>query len=247
MLRPALERLAGRLEGTRLPRQLAWLSAPATHRVFLAIGVVAVIVAAIAVVAGSTKVVVGGVVLRNSSVVRPLVLAVVAFAIARAWRHALTIVPVAMLALLPLAASRETLIAGSRPAHALRTLRDCARPLVETGRAQGGAYAVSPTPLPHTYAFYLQPLGAWDVSPTLDAQAAARALDQPGAQRPLVLHGRPYSDLALQRLHANLPLPPAIRAHPNVVVLLPGPLGACATEVVRAGGRPVSGPFGGLS
>jgi 4-amino-4-deoxy-L-arabinose transferase-like glycosyltransferase len=247
MLRAPLERVATRLESARLPRQLGWLTGPVVHRVFLAIGIVAVIVAAIAVVAGSTKIVVGGVMLRNSSIARPLVLAVAAFALARAWRHALTIVPVALLALLPLAASRETLIAGARPAHALRALRDCARPIVEAGQARGGAYAVSPTPLPHTYAYYLMPLGTWEVSPTLDAQAAARALDEAGAQRPIVLHGRPFSDLALQRLHANLPLPPAIRAHPNVVVLLPGPLGSCVGDVVRAGGRAVAGPFGGLS
>ena len=62
--------------------------------------------------AGSTKVVIGGVVLRNSSVLRPLVVAAAAFALAQAWRHALTWAPVALLLLLPLSAARETLFCG---------------------------------------------------------------------------------------------------------------------------------------
>ena len=143
MFRARLDRLADRLEGVRLRGLPAILSRPAVRRGFLVLGVLAVVVAAIALVAGSTKVVIGGVVLRNSSVMRPLVVAAAAFALAQAWRHALTWAPVALLLLLPLSAARETLLAASRPAHPLRTLRDCARPLVEAGRVVGGAYAVS--------------------------------------------------------------------------------------------------------
>ena len=35
------------------------------------------------------------------------------------------------------------------------------------------------------------------------------------------------------------PLPPGIRAHASVIVLLPGPLGACIDDAVRAGARRV--------
>ena len=159
------------------------------RRGFLVLGVLAVVVAAIAVVAGSTKLVVGGVVLRNSSVMRPLLVAAAAFALAQAWRHALTWAPVALLLLLPLSAARETLLAASRPAHPLRTLRDCARPLVEAGRVAGGAYAVSADSITHTYAFYTLPLGPWEATTTLE-DAHRRMLDDVARPRLLILSGR---------------------------------------------------------
>jgi 4-amino-4-deoxy-L-arabinose transferase-like glycosyltransferase len=246
MFRARLDRLADRLEGARLRGMPEILSRPAVRRVFITIGVLAIVLAAIALVAGSTKLVIGGVVLRNSSVLRPLVIAAVAFALAQAWRHALTWAPVALLLLLPLSAARETLLAASRPAHPLRALRDCARPLVEAGRVRGGAYAVSIDSVPHTYAFYALPLGGWDARTTFDPAVHDAALDDPSQRRAMVLSGRVFSDLALQRLREGKPLPAGIRAHPNLIVLLPGPLGACADAAVRAGARPVAG-FGGGS
>lgn len=246
MFKARLGRLADRLEGVRLPGLPASLSRPTARRVFLAIGVLAIGVAAIALVAGSTRVVVGGVPLRNSSVVRPLIIAAAAFALAQAWRHSLTWAPVALLLLLPLNAARETLLAASRPAHPLRALRDCARPLVEAGRVRGGADAVSRESVPHTYAFYALPLGSWDAVTAFDPVIHGPALDDPARPRTLVLSGRAYSDLALQRLRDGRPLPPGIRAHASLIVLLPGPLGACSDDAVRAGARPVAG-FGGRS
>ena len=72
-------------------------------------------------------------------------------------------------------------------------------------------------------------------------------LDDVARPRLLILSGRAYSDLALQRLRENKTMPPGISANLNIVVLLPGPLGACAADVIRAGARPAGGPFGGIS
>ena len=191
MFKARLDRVADRLEGVRLRGLPAILSRPAVRRGFLIIGVLAVVVAAIALVAGSTKMVIGGLVLRNSSVVRPLVIAIAAFALAQAWRHALTWAPFALLLLLPLSAARETLLLASRPAHPLRALHDCARPLVEAGRVRGGAYAVSRDSVPHTYAFYALPLGTWDATTAFDPAVHGPALDDPAQPRALVLSGVP--------------------------------------------------------
>jgi len=245
MFKAWLGRLADRLERVRFHQLPDILSRPAVRRGFVVIGVLAVIVAAIALVAGSTKLVIGGVVLRNSSVLRPLVLAAAAFALARAWRHALTWAPFVLLLLLALSAARETLLAANRPGHPLRALRDCARPLVEAGRVRGGAYAVSQDSVPHTYAFYALPLGSWDATTTFDPAVQGSALDDPARPRALVLSGRAFSDLALQRLRTGKPIPPGIRAHPNLIVLLPGPLAGCIDEAVRAGARSVDGYGGG--
>ena len=70
-------------------------------------------------------------------------------------------------------------------------------------------------------------------------------LDDPAQARELVLSGRAFSDLALQRLREGKPIPPGFRAHPNLIVLLPGPLGACVDDAVRAGARSVGGYGGG--
>jgi hypothetical protein len=246
MFKDRLGRLAARLEGARLSWLPEILSRPAVRRGLVAVGVLAIVLAAIALVAGSAKVVIGGVVLRNSSVMRPLVVATIAFGLAQAWHRALTWAPVALLLLLPLSAARETLVAANRPGHPLRALRDCARPLVEAGRVRGGAYAVSADSVPHTYAFYALPLGSWDAATTFDPAVHGPALDDPAQSRALVLSGRAFSDLALQRLREGKPVPPGIRAHPNLIVLLPGALGACADDAVRAGARSVGG-YGGRS
>ena len=84
MFKARLERVADRLERRPPARACpAILSRPAVRRGPVRIGVLAVVVAAIALVAGSTKIVIGGVVLRNSSVIRPLVIA----AVASRWRR----------------------------------------------------------------------------------------------------------------------------------------------------------------
>jgi hypothetical protein len=104
---------------------------------------------------------------------------------------------------------------------------------------------VSQDSVPHTYAFYALPLGSWDATTTFDPAVQGSALDDPARPRELVLSGRAFSDLALQRLRAGKPIPPGIRAHPNLIVLLPGPLAGCIDEAVRAGARSVDGYGGG--
>ncbi|MEO5819693.1 MAG: glycosyltransferase family 39 protein, partial [Vicinamibacteraceae bacterium] len=162
VLKATLERLAGRLARARGLGLPARFDGPRVRTAFLIIGSVALALATIALVFGSAKFVVGGVLLRNSSVARPLVVAVLCVAAARAWRHVLTAVPVVVMTLFPLVASRETLVAARRPQHGLRSVRDCVAPKVAAGQALGGAYAVSADPIPHPYAYYLLSSGSWD-------------------------------------------------------------------------------------
>ncbi len=245
MLKGPLERLAARLEQSRLFGLPALLSSPAARAVCLGIGGVAVVLAALALLVGTSKVVVAGVVLRNSSVIRPLAVAVICFALLRAWRHVLTVVPVAVMALFPLGATRETLIGAHRPRHVLQTLRGCKAPGVAAGTVAAGAYAVSKDPIPHPYAFYLALPGPWEPVEADHPALASAALAAPTGQRPIVLSGRAFSDLALRLLHENRPVPAAISLDPGLVVLLPGRLGGCVDDAVRAGARSVGGPVGG--
>jgi hypothetical protein len=244
LLRQPLERLAVRLEGLRLRGDGGLLRRPAFRYTALTIAGLALLVAAIALVFGSTRITLFGITLRNSSVVRPLAIAVAAAALARAWRHALTIAPVALLSLLPLAGARETLLLAARPGHALRALGDCARPLAADGRIAGGAYGVSELGTPHSYYYYFLPTGEW-VEPVTDWALIEQAIREPGAQRPIVLSHNAYMELAFALTRDSRPMPPAIRTPPGWVVLLPGPLGACADAAVLAGGRSVGGSYGG--
>lgn len=242
MLKGPLERLAARLEQARLFGLPALLSRPAARTVCLWIGVLALVLAGLALLVGTSKIVVAGVVLRNSSVMRPLAVAVICFALLRAWRHVLTAVPVAMMALFPLGAARDTLVAAQRPRNVLQTLRTCKAPAVAAGNVAAGAYAVSKDPIPHPYSFYLALPGPWEPVDADHPALTAAAFAAPGPQRPIVLSGRAFSDLAMRLLHENQPVPPAITLDPGLVVLLPGRLGGCLHDAMRAGGHSIGGP-----
>lgn len=244
LLRGPLERLAARLEAAPLWGLHGLLARPAVRYAALTIGALAIVVAGITLMFGPTRIWISGVPLRNSSVVRPLAIGIAAVAIARAWRYALTLAPVALMALLPLGGARETLLRASRPGHALRTLGDCARPLVAAGRLAGGAYGVSELGTPHSYYYYFLPTGQF-VEPVTDWALIEQAIHEPGAQRPIVLSHDAFMRLALALTRDSRPMPPAIRTPPGWVVLLPGPLGACADAAVLAGGRSVGGSYGG--
>jgi 4-amino-4-deoxy-L-arabinose transferase-like glycosyltransferase len=244
LLKEPLERLAGRLERAHLFGLPALLARPRARQIGLAIGSLAIALAALALVFGTTKIVVAGLVVRNSSVMRPLAVAAICFALTRAWRHVLTIVPVALMALFPLGAARETLIWGGLPRHAMRAIRDCARPLADAGRIRG-AFALGAPMVPHTYAFYFLPLGGWQQVDAPDLALARQAILEPGAQRPILLTGRGFSDLGIALLREGRNVPPAVSPYPGWVVLLPGPLGACVDPMVRGGGHSIGGPIEG--
>jgi 4-amino-4-deoxy-L-arabinose transferase-like glycosyltransferase len=245
MLKAPLEALALRLERARILGLPTTLANPRIRVACLALGVLALVVAAAALLLGTTKIVVAGVVVRNSSVIRPLALAVICFAVARAWRHVLTAVPVAVMALFPLGASRETLVAAHRPRHALKTLRACLAPQVAAGASAAGAYAVSADPIPHPYAFYVALPGPWEPVGLDHPALQTSALGAPRGQRAIVLSSRAFSDLALRLLRDGRPVPPAISVDSAHVVLLPGRLGTCVDAAVRGGARSVGGPLEG--
>ena len=178
MFKDRLDRLADRLEGARLHWLPDVLSRPAVRRGLMAVGVLAILLAAIALVAGSTKVVIGGVLLRNSSVLRPLVVAAAAFGLAQAWRHALTWAPVALLLLLPLSAARETLF--WRASAGARCGRCVTAPPARRGRARAAAALCRVAGLhPAHYAFYALPWARWEAATTFDPAVHGLALDDP--------------------------------------------------------------------
>jgi 4-amino-4-deoxy-L-arabinose transferase-like glycosyltransferase len=243
LLRAPLERLADRLERARLLGLPALLARPGVRRTLVTVGIACVALATATLILGTARIDVGLFYFRNSSIVRPLAVAGVCFALSRAWRHALTLAPVALLSVLPLWAARETLVWASYPAESLRALRDCIAPEVAAGRARPGAYAVDADPLPHPYSYYFLQLGAWDVIEADHPALQPLALSAPSGHRPLVVSDGVFGQIALRYLQENRRVPPAASAQSGIVIVLPGPLGACLDDAVHAGARSRGGTY----
>jgi hypothetical protein len=144
---------------------------------------------------------------------------------------------------LPFWAARETLVWAAYPAGSLRALRDCIAPEVAAGRARPGAWAVDAHPLPHPYSYYFLQLGPWDVIEADHPALQPAAISDPAGIRPLVVSDGVFGEIALRFLKENRRVPPAASAQSGIVIVLPGPLGACLDDAERAGARSRGGLF----
>jgi 4-amino-4-deoxy-L-arabinose transferase-like glycosyltransferase len=186
-------------------------------------------------------------VFRNSSLVRPLVIAAVLLWFASLGRHARqTLALVPLLALLPAYDYPSTLAETRREWHPLRTLRDCGLQLRASAVPTGdGIYNLARTLTYHSYYYYLHPLGNWTVEDSLNTEELHRRLLERGAQTPVLISFDHYEaavapDDALPGEHGeSLSATLAVTTSPveRVVILLPGPYGACVKPMVNAGGQ----------
>ncbi len=162
---------------------------------------------------------------RNSSVVRPVVVALLAVTAAGSFRLGAGLLSVVLMALLlptPLAAYGENLRRLNVTKRPLSAVAECLRQ-VDAERA--GAYApVSEAAFLHPYFYYLRGDG-WHGP--VDQQKLRAALTVDGQQRPVVLDHALYATL----LERNGPdgSPPATIELATVLVLLPGPFRTCGS------------------
>lgn len=217
---------------------LAWIVAAAgkyslpqswTPRLSPAMRAVAWTVAALAITLAVSTAILGTVridgLFRNSSVVRPVVVALFALAAAGSLRLGSGLLAVVLMALLlptPLAAYGENLRRLNVTRRPLGAVAECLR-RVDAERA--GAYApVSEAAFLHPYFYYLRGDG-WHEP--VDPQRLRAALSVDGQQRPVVLEKAHYASL----LDRNGPdgSPPATIELSTVLVLLPGPFRTCGS------------------
>jgi len=162
---------------------------------------------------------------RNSSVLRPVVVAVLALTAAGGLRLGSGLLAVVLMALMlptPLTAYGENLRRLSVTKRPLGAVAECLRQ-VDAERA--GAYApVSEAAFLHPYFYYLRGDG-WHAP--VDRQRLRAALTLEGQQRPVVLEHAHYASL----LERNGPdgAPPATIELATVLVLLPGPFRTCGS------------------
>jgi hypothetical protein len=207
----------------------------ALKRVLLVFSGVALLTAALTAVTGGVEWRIGGVrVLRNSHLFRPLIIAIVLAAMAgQGAAAARFIVPVAvLLAVLPVNAYEDALKRLAVENHPLRSARDCLLRQrdaeLAAGRPAPGVYAIGEQRwFLHNYFYYLHHLGGWERAERLDPGPLARALFEPGHQRPVLIGQDEYR--AFKGGHAdalrNVPVLP-LR---EVLLLMPGPYAACGS------------------
>jgi hypothetical protein len=216
---------------------------PGVSRALVALSAIAAVTAALTLLLGRIDVEVGNATLfRNSSVERPLVIALVLAALGG---HGVTaarlLVPaILVIALLPIGEYRKILEELPREHHPVRTAGQCLERVREgelaAGRTAPGIYAIGGARwFLHTYFYYLHKVGGWEEARGPDDRALDQALDEPGRQRPIMIGDEEYGQLRQRRGEAAQGVP-ALRLR-NVFLLMPGPYGACAPAPLPPGSR----------
>ena len=198
------------------------LSAPMRATAW-AVAALALTLALATAIVGTVRIGSGGGFFRNSSILRPVVVALVAITAAGGLRMGGALAIVLLVPLIvptPLAAYGENLRRLRRVERPLGALAECVRAV---DRERAGAYApVSEQAFLHPYFYYLRGNG-WHGPP--DGERLRTVLTVDGEKRPVVVEPGPYADL-LAKI-GPLPDEPARVQQPTVLILLPGPFKPC--------------------
>ena len=215
-----------------------WLSqtrplSEAARKVFLTLAFLALAIAAATLITGSLTWKIGNVlILRNSHVSRPLLVALIFATLGgRGVIAARFMFPIAMLLLvLPGNAYEDAFRRLSLEAHPLRSARDCAMQVRQAeltdGRQAPGIYAVGEQRwFLHSYYYYLHKVGGWERAATMEPAPLEAALFEPGHQRLVMIGDADYR--AFKTNHAE-----ALHSVPSVglrevLLLMPGPYAVC--------------------
>ena len=223
-----------------------WIAArawkPGIVNSLLALAVIATFTAALTLVLGRVDVdVLNVTVFRNSSVERPLVIALVLATLggqgvlaARALLPAILLV-----AVLPINEYRNTLRELPQEHHPVRTTSACLERVRSTELAAGkvapGIYAIGGERwFLHSYFYYLRKVGGWQEGPA-DERTLDRGLFEPGQQRPIMIGDAQYGQLRLRQGEA-LDKIPVLRLR-EVFLLMPGPYAVCAPAPQQRSGQ----------
>jgi hypothetical protein len=151
------------------------------------------------------------------------------------------IFPAALLMLvLPMNAYEDVLRRARIDAHPLRSARDCLVSVRAAQQAAGGhppgVYAIGESRwFLHSYFYYLHHAGGWERTEVLDQAALISALSVPGQQRPVMIDEADYRGFKMDH-EATLREVPALPLR-DVLLLMPGPYGACAPNVTTRAPR----------
>jgi 4-amino-4-deoxy-L-arabinose transferase-like glycosyltransferase len=214
-----------------------WIAArawkPGIVNLLLALAVIATFTAALTLVLGRVDVEVLNVtVFRNSSVERPLVIALVLATLAgQGVLAARALLPaIVLVAVLPINEYRNTLRELPQEHHPVRTTSACLERVrsaeLAAGKAAPGIYAIGGERwFLHSYFYYLRKVGGWQEGPA-DERTLDQGLFEPGQQRPIMIGDAEYGQLRTRR-GETLDSVAALRLR-EVFLLMPGPYAVCA-------------------
>jgi 4-amino-4-deoxy-L-arabinose transferase-like glycosyltransferase len=255
---PAAERLVARVT----PRQAAAWSGRSTavRRTLAVVALLAAMLSAATAVYGPIRWDVEGMtIFRNSSILRPLFLAVILALIAGYARNLTRLVGVTALALLlPFPAYANRIEKLSRIDHPIREARDCIAEVRASGAPSGaGILAASPIVFHHGYYFYLWRLGPYTQSSVFSPEQTLERLARAGAQTPVLIAREDYETLvsrmsAEQAAGASTPdglasayetlvtlINHTARFDTDVAMIFPGPFRPCSARLLATGAQPV--------
>lgn len=220
-----------------LPDRFKWRTPMWVRGVAWGVTGLAIAVALATVINGATRLYAGDtLIFRNTSLVRPLLLAGVGIAVAAGLRAAAAVAAVLIVQLIlptPLTAY-ETNLRRLRVRHRpLATLAQCLRE-VDAGQSATpsprGVYAPVSDAFLHPYFYYLRGAG-WQSS-AVDDQRLHSALRVPGEERPVAIDQGKYVDFVERT--GPVTAPRAELRLQSIMVILPGPYAVCAKDM---GGR----------
>jgi hypothetical protein len=191
----------------------------------------------------------GGALIRNSSIVRPIIVAAVLLLLAGHRRSALrTGIAAGFTLILPIEGYHRILHHMTAPDHPLSAAGKCAANVRRSGVPVGdGFYNAGNLVADHPYYYYLRHTGPWLVADHPADDEVRQRLFAAGAQTPIVLSRTDYEVLSVRvdalwkdrGETATRPPLTGIAREDTVVVLLPGPYAACVAPAVAAGGEEV--------
>jgi 4-amino-4-deoxy-L-arabinose transferase-like glycosyltransferase len=216
---------------TRVPILVGIRKRPAVYAIFCGVAVIAAIAAAATIVYGPIRLTLGGSdVLRNSGIVRPLVVLALTGTLAGSFRATnRIIVAVILVSLLPIQAYRDTLPLLAMERHPMRTASEClARFESQPAGGLPGLY-MDDRYVSHPLYYYFRRVRPVTRTGLPDLMAIDHYLFNPPEWRPLLLSESTYQDFMNDRAATGwrTPSPPMI-AFPDVLLLLPGPFERCA-------------------
>jgi len=226
----AMDAIHGRLIAAR-----SWSGG--MQMMLLALAAVAVGIGLATVVLGSVTLEIRGVkILRNSRVVRPLVVALVLATLAgRGAIAARVLLPMMLLVVVvPVKTYEIALIRALQEDHPMRSARDCLLKVraqeLAAGRHAPGIYTVSEQKwMLHSHFYYFRRLGKWERGDTLDDRVVADGLFVSGEQRPIIIGDADYQTFKVRYRDALVAIP-MLRLR-EALLLMPGPYALCAPQL----------------
>jgi hypothetical protein len=166
-------------------------------------------------------------------VVRPAIVVLLFGCLAGAERRASAIVVLLLvLSALPIQAYRDQFPRLTLEQHPMRTASDCLRRVEAAMTVKDGLYVDVPDEfISHPLYYYFRRIRPWARTASSDPAAIGRILDDPAHRTPMLVWDSTYQQYMNQQ--ASRPVSPPMVALPDVVLLLPGPYGACVPQERR--------------